>query len=283
MNQLYKNKYLKYKNKYLNLVNKKKQKGGMFKYFSKILPDLSKLQHSNAFANTVNLNNCTEKNEEDEENNKEEENINVELSIEEEDTDKVQIQIQYDTSEIEGETINIDKNIPINQQIRKHLYEKDNRTIIEIKLPNDNIIEEDDNYESLDMNEDQIIYVRFHPTPITNEADEGNIHELVDKCIRDKEECAYGEISHWNVIDVKDMSYLFTNSDFNENISEWNVSEVNNMESMFENAKKFNQNISNWYVNPSTNMSDMFNGADSYLRDNPQPDWYFFSDNPQSD
>lgn len=276
MNQLYKNKYLKYKNKYLNLVNKKKQKGGMIlKYFSKILPDLSKLQHSNAFANTVNLNNCTEKNEEDEENNKEEENINVELSIEEEYTGKVQIRIQYDTSETEGETINIDKDEPINQQIRKNLYEKDNRTIIEIKLPDDNIIEEDDKYESLDMDEDQIIYVRFHPTPITNEADEGNIHELVDKCIRDKEECPYGEISHWNVIDVKDMSYLFTNSDFNENISEWNVSKVTNMESMFENAKKFNQNISNWYVKPSTNMNDMFNGADLYLKDNPQPDWYF--------
>lgn len=71
------------------------------------------------------------------------------------------------------------------------------------------------------------------------------------------------------------MSYLFTNSDFNENISEWNVSEVNNMESMFENAKKFNQNISNWYVKPSTNMSDMFNGANLYLENNQQPEWYF--------
>ena len=44
--------------------------------------------------------------------------------IEEEDTGKVQIRIQYDTSEIEGEIINIDKDIPINQQIRKNLYEK---------------------------------------------------------------------------------------------------------------------------------------------------------------
>ena len=38
-----------------------------------------------------------------------------------------------------------------------------------------------------------------------------------------------GDISNWNVQNVRDMSFMFLNSRFNGNISKWNVGNVNSM------------------------------------------------------
>ena len=70
-----------------------------------------------------------------------------------------------------------------------------------------------------------------------------------------------GDISKWDVSNVKDMYCMFERSDFNQNISNWDVSNVEDMCAMF-NKSKFNQNISKWNVSNVKNMSSMFEGSD---------------------
>ncbi|WP_407458231.1 BspA family leucine-rich repeat surface protein [Fibrobacter sp.] len=67
-----------------------------------------------------------------------------------------------------------------------------------------------------------------------------------------------GDISKWNVSNVKDMSAMFYSSAFNGDISNWNVSNVTNMSEMFGQAK-FNGDISRWNVSSVTTMREMFN------------------------
>ena len=69
-----------------------------------------------------------------------------------------------------------------------------------------------------------------------------------------------GDISNWNVSNVKDMSYMFESSKFNGDISNWDVSNVTNMFSMFANSK-FNQDISKWDVSHVIYMDYMFYDA----------------------
>jgi surface protein len=57
-----------------------------------------------------------------------------------------------------------------------------------------------------------------------------------------------GDISGWDVSNVKNMSYMFANSKFNGDISGWDVSKVENMREMFYNAKNFDQNLNKWNV-----------------------------------
>lgn len=66
-----------------------------------------------------------------------------------------------------------------------------------------------------------------------------------------------GDISEWDVSNVKDMSYMFSNSQFNSDISKWNVSNVETMYFMFFNSQ-FNQDISKWDVSNVKDMSYMF-------------------------
>ena len=67
-----------------------------------------------------------------------------------------------------------------------------------------------------------------------------------------------------NDIDVSlimDMSYLFYGSklsEFNGNISEWDVSNVKDMRGMFA-YSNFNQDISNWKINKKCDIGYMFN------------------------
>ena len=69
-----------------------------------------------------------------------------------------------------------------------------------------------------------------------------------------------GDISNWNVSNVKDMSRMFYKSKFNQDISEWDVSNVENMIAMFYDSQ-FNQDISNWNVSNVKNMSYMFSNS----------------------
>lgn len=64
-------------------------------------------------------------------------------------------------------------------------------------------------------------------------------------------------VTHLNVSQVKDMSYMFFMSNFNKDINAWNVSRVENMEAMFADSA-FNQPINNWNVQKVENMSKMF-------------------------
>ena len=65
----------------------------------------------------------------------------------------------------------------------------------------------------------------------------------------------YGEISNWDVSNVKDMHGLFCGeASFNQPINDWDVSKVESMQFMFQNATSFNQPLNKWNV---SNVEDM--------------------------
>ena len=70
-------------------------------------------------------------------------------------------------------------------------------------------------------------------------------------------EQTYGNPSNWDVSKVTDMSGLFEDVTFSEDISNWDVSNVTNMQDMFENCM-FNGDISNWNTSKVSNTQDMF-------------------------
>ena len=70
----------------------------------------------------------------------------------------------------------------------------------------------------------------------------------------------FSGIEYWNVSNVKNMSRMFANTDFNQDIGSWDVSNVTNMSGMFSNSP-FNQNISSWDVSNVTDMSFMFSNS----------------------
>ena len=79
------------------------------------------------------------------------------------------------------------------------------------------------------------------------------------------------DISAWNVSNVEDMYGMFYRcGEFNQDISKWNVSNVDNIQSMFYKCKNFNQNLDSW---------DALNGKYKYMayafEDCPTtPSWY---------
>lgn len=79
-----------------------------------------------------------------------------------------------------------------------------------------------------------------------------------------------GDISLWNVSKVMFMDGMFEGSEFNGDISKWDVSNVKDMHSMFYNSS-FEGDISKWSVSRVKDMDYMFVG--SPLEGN-EPSWY---------
>ena len=70
---------------------------------------------------------------------------------------------------------------------------------------------------------------------------------------------------------ITNMSALFYDKRFNEDISSWDVSSVTNMVHMFNRANNFNQDISSWDVSSVTTMQNMFIYALAFNQ--PVGDW----------
>lgn len=70
-----------------------------------------------------------------------------------------------------------------------------------------------------------------------------------------------GDISNWDVSNVKDMDYMFYTSNFtgknSPGMNKWNVLNAETMDSMFE-MSKFEQDISGWEIDPSCSVEAMF-------------------------
>ena len=91
-----------------------------------------------------------------------------------------------------------------------------------------------------------------------------------DQCI-----IKYGHISYWDVSEITNMSYLFSNKKFNDDISRWDVSKVKDMCHMFSDtisnvkfmegtfcdALAFNQPLNNWDVSNVKSLINLFLGA----------------------
>ena len=92
--------------------------------------------------------------------------------------------------------------------------------------------------------------------------DKYHLLELVEVAINE-----FGDDCNLNWIDtsnIKDMSYLFDNSNFNGHIELWNTSNVETFRQTFYFAERFNGNISNWDVSKAADMGYMFSGAKQF-------------------
>ena len=71
----------------------------------------------------------------------------------------------------------------------------------------------------------------------------------------------HGGIASWDVSNVETMECMFRECPFNSDISDWDVSNVKDMGSMFSYNRKFNQDLSKWDVSNVKDMSFMFSDS----------------------
>jgi surface protein len=78
-----------------------------------------------------------------------------------------------------------------------------------------------------------------------------------------------GDISEWNVSNVKNTSLMFLGSSFNGDISKWDVSNITEMYGMFSHSN-FNGNLSSWSFHPNLQIDEKLHELleNSYIKKN---------------
>ena len=71
-------------------------------------------------------------------------------------------------------------------------------------------------------------------------------------------------MNNWDVSNVTNMFYAFSNTAFNADISNWDVSNVLSFSRCFQGCSNFNQDISSWDMSSVTNASFMLYNATSF-------------------
>ncbi len=83
----------------------------------------------------------------------------------------------------------------------------------------------------------------------------------------------YSDIGkYWNPKSVKNMTRMFSESNFNQAIGGWDVSNAENMDEMFKNALKFNQDLSKWCVQNIVSEPQSFSTNSPLIFEN-KPKW----------
>ena len=108
-------------------------------------------------------------------------------------------------------------------------------------------------------------HYNYYPTT------KNELYKLIKQLIKER-----GDNANLNDIytsEITDMSYIFSYSSFNGDISKWDVSNVKDMNHMFNESEFTGENgdISKWDVSNVKDMSYMFDK--SPLEKNP-PKWY---------
>ena len=68
-------------------------------------------------------------------------------------------------------------------------------------------------------------------------------------------------LNYWDTKSAIDLSFMFSETRFNEDITKWNVSKVKKMNGMFYFNLTFNQPIGNWDVSSVIEMATMFSNS----------------------
>ena len=77
-------------------------------------------------------------------------------------------------------------------------------------------------------------------------------------------------IGSWDVSNVTDMSSMFhDNHTFNTDLSRWDVSKVTNMNRTFRYAWVMNQDLSDWQVNQVNDCTGFWAGASAWNKEKP--------------
>lgn len=90
--------------------------------------------------------------------------------------------------------------------------------------------------------------------------DKEELQQIISHVVYKIDPCA--NLNWLDVSNITNMSGMFSNMPFNGDISDWDVSQVKDMSDMFDNCIEFtgiNTNLSNWNVSKVENMSAMFN------------------------
>ena len=89
--------------------------------------------------------------------------------------------------------------------------------------------------------------------------DKAELQQIISHIVYEIEPCA--NLNWLDVSEITNMNGLFRDMPFNGDISDWDVSQVKDMSNMFDHCVQFtgiNTNLSNWDVSKVENMDGMF-------------------------